>query len=348
MTTKKAKLGQFMTTNSDYILQGMILPSRFKGRFIEPFAGNEDLVEFMIKHRVKRNQIDCYDIDPKHQHIQHRNSLLCPIDYTNHYVITNPPYLARNKCPDKKIFDLYNLNDLYKCFIQQLVNTPPIGGIIIIPLNFWCSIRSMDITLREKFLKTFEIQRLNIFETTVFNDTTYTICAFQFEKQSTPSGSVPAYFLPSGEYLHFTLNTENQYTFGGEIYNLPVYPDISVRRLTRLNCEQDSDFITGVIVKCIDDDSLRGIQLIYTEDSNEIQKHTDHTKDLTFRSYAVLVIEPKISIDQQKHLVDRFNRFLDEKRQTTRSLFLTNYRDHYRKRISFDLVYRIVGYLLKN
>jgi len=90
------------------------------------------------------------------------------------------------------------------------------------------------------------------------------------------------------------------------------------------------------------------IRLFYTEKSSDIEKYTDLTKDLTFRSYAVLVIEPALNKEQQKELVNRFNEFLTEKRRDTRSLFLTNYRDKYRKRISFDLVYRMVGHLVSS
>lgn len=349
-TNQKAQLGQFMTKNCEYILQGMTLPD-FKGTFVEPFVGEGDLVEFMLKRDVSLTQIECYDIDPKPVSfaIQQRDTLLNPLCYIDHYVITNPPYLARNKSVDKTVFDQYGLNDLYKCFLKQLIHTPPVGGILIIPLNFWSSIRSMDVNLRKEFLEVFNIQRLNIFETTVFQDTSYTICAVQFEKaeHSGLEQEVSAWFLPTGECLHFTLHEKNQYTFGGEIYALPVCPHTQIRRLTRLNSDQDSEYITGIIAKCIDDDSSKPIQLFYTENQEDIRKYTDCTRDLTFRSYAVLVIEPKLTVAQQQRLVEQFNTFLQEKRQSTRSLFLTNYRDHYRKRISFDLVYRIVGYLLK-
>jgi hypothetical protein len=349
MTNRKAQLGQFMTTNSDYIFKGMALPM-FKGRYIEPFAGNGDLVEFLVARKVNRNRIDCYDIEPKHEYIQRRDSLMDALDYKDCYVVTNPPYLARNKSEDKTIFDEYGLNDLYKCFLKQLIQSPPIGGMVIIPLNFWSSIRGMDITLREQFLSVFTITHLNIFEESVFSDTSYTICSFQFIKKENTENRVKAVFLPSNTQFDFVLNSENQYTFGGEIYTLAMNSRVKITRLTRLNIEESKDFTTGIVVKCIDDgmEESQWIRLFYTEKSNQIEKYTDLTKDLTFRSYAVLVIEPALTTEQQKELVNQFNRFLTEKRRATRSLFLTNYRDKYRKRISFDLVYRIVGHLVSS
>lgn len=348
MTSQKTQLGQFMTTNNEYIFQGMMLADLKNKRYVEPFAGNGDLVDFMVSRKISRDQIDCYDIEPKHDYIQKRDSLLYPIDYTNKYVITNPPYLARNKAKDKKIFDQYGVNDLYKCFIRQLILTPPEGGMLIIPLNFWSSIREMDIQLRKEFLKIFRIEHLNIFEERVFEDTSYTICAFQFSRGGSTESVVRATLIPSNTQLESVLKTQNHFTFGGEIYNLSVNSNIKITRLTRLNQEDLKDFKTGIIVKCIDDgkEESQWIRLFYTEESNIIAKHTDSTKDLTFRSYAVLVVQPALNKFQQEELVNRFNEFLNEKRKATGSLFLTNYRDKYRKRISFELVYRIVGYLL--
>ena len=64
----------------------------------------------------------------------------------------NPPYVTRNKSKSKVLYDKYNTNDLYKCFIISLINSGCIGGIMIIP-NFICSIRKADIDLRRSFLK---------------------------------------------------------------------------------------------------------------------------------------------------------------------------------------------------
>ena len=38
---------------------------------------------------------------------------LNPPSYQDKYVVTNPPYLARNKSDNKQIYDLYQQNDLY-------------------------------------------------------------------------------------------------------------------------------------------------------------------------------------------------------------------------------------------
>ena len=38
-----------------------------------------------------------YDIDPKNDKTTTKDTLLNPIDYTNKWIITNPPYLARKR-----------------------------------------------------------------------------------------------------------------------------------------------------------------------------------------------------------------------------------------------------------
>ena len=78
-------------------------------------------------------------------------------------------------------------------------------------------------------------------------------------------------------------------------------------------------------------------------------KYIDKTPNLTARSYAILVIEPKITLEQQEELAKKFNIYLNKQRDKYNSLFLTNYRESNtiaRKRISFGLVYDICNHLL--
>ena len=134
MTTKQ-KFGQFYTTNYDYILQNLYIPENIK-KIIEPFAGNGDLLNF-IKDK-EYYEIECYDIEPKKDYIIQKNTILDPPNFNNSFILTNPPYLARNKSNDKELFDKYKTNDLYKCFIEILILNECLGGILIVPLNFIC------------------------------------------------------------------------------------------------------------------------------------------------------------------------------------------------------------------
>ena len=341
MTTKQ-KLGQFYTTNYDYILQNLYIPENII-KIIEPFAGNGDLLNF-IKDKDNYN-IECYDIEPKKDYIIQKNTILDPPNFNKSFILTNPPYLARNKSNDKELFDKYRTNDLYKCFIEILILNECLGGILIVPLNFICSIRKNDIDLRKKFISKYNIITLNIFEEQVFEDTTYTICSFQFEKKEQEK-EIKVYIYPSKIDFNIKLNKNNNYTIGGDIYNLEQNDKYKIDRATKLYDNKDN--FTNILVKCIDDNINNKIGLKIVDDKIR-DKYIDNTPKLSARSYAILVIKPKITIIQQQKLVELFNNFLNEKRNNCNSLFLSNYRESKeiaRKRISFTLVYEICNYLL--
>jgi hypothetical protein len=339
--TNKKNLGQFYTTNYEYILQDMIIDNNITN-IIEPFCGNGDLLKF-IKNKEIYN-IECYDIDPKHDYIIYKDTLLNPPSYTNKFILTNPPYLARNKCINKNIFDKYNENDLYKCFIKELLINECLGGIIIIPLNFWCSIRKNDIKLRKQFMIKYSIIKINIFEEKVFNDTTYTICSCHFMNNNNSNNDISITIYPSKININTQLNDKNNYLIGGQIYNLKTNNIYNINRITSKN--KNSEFITNIRVKCIDDNENNKIGLSI---NNNI--FIDETPNLSARTYASLIIEPKINKELEEKLVIEFNKYFNNYRDKYKSLFLCNYRESKvniaRKRISFELVYKIVEYLLE-
>ena len=345
----KQILGQFYTTNQEYILQGIKIPNDIKN-IIEPFTGNGDLITFIEKEQEKNNVkyiIECYDIEPKKNYITKRDTINNPPDYKNKYLITNPPYLARNKSKDKTLFDKYDVNDLYKCVIKDILTNICLGGIFIIPLNFWSSIRLADIELRKTFLEKYDVILLNIFEETVFDDTTYTICSFQFElkKNNNNSNKLNIVVYPSKTIIKTELNDNNNFMIGGDIYNLKLKNTYKITRLTKKNKAKSN---TNILVKCIDDNIKSQIGLSFVDDKDI---YIDDTPNQTARTYATLIIEPKIEKDKQKQLITKFNKYLEEHRKKYNSLFLTNYReskDIARKRISFDLVYSICEYILDN
>lgn len=354
----KQKLGQFFTTNYKYILSNLFIPDNIT-KIIEPFCGNGDLLNFIdiqenlsnkilnvqlknenIFERCKNKyELECYDIEPKHKYIIKKDTIKTPPNYSNAFIITNPPYLSRNKSENKEMFDKNDVNDLYKCHIKDLLTNNPIGGIIIIPLNFFCSIRNMDIELRKNFLNTYIIKQLNIFEENVFDDTTYTVCSFQYEYKPNSNQIIPITIYPSKNNLNFLLNEENNYTIGGEIYNIENNNDYKITRLLEKEIAN-----TNLVLKAIDDNENSKIKLEYVS-NDEI-----YYGKISARTYATLTITPKISDEVQQKIANDFNEYLNDKRDKYNSLFLTNYRESKkiaRKRISFDLAYKIVGMLLK-
>tara|TARA_Y100000592_G_C5469599_1_gene318648 strand:- start:1590 stop:2795 length:1206 start_codon:yes stop_codon:yes gene_type:complete len=340
-TMSKSELGQFYTTNYEYILSNMEIPNNVK-TIVEPFVGNGDLLKF-IKNKDKYN-LEIYDIDPKITDTIKRDTLAKPPDYTDKFILTNPPYLARNKSKNKDLYEKYKCNDLYKCFIINIIEIVCQGGIIIIPLNFLSSIRKSDIELRKKFLEKYIINIINIFEEQVFDDTSYAVCSIYFTKKHNDKNNIKTYIYPSNKEIYISLTSENNYTIGGEIYNLEQNPKYKVERATKLTKKN----ITNILLKCIDDskDNQLGFRIVSDND-----RFIDNTDKLSARSYATLVINIPITLQQQQKLVDKMNAYIMEQRVKYNSLFLTNYRESNsiaRKRISFDLAFKICNYMLSS
>ena len=113
---KKFKLGQFYTTRANYIIGNLVSDIPKDKIVVEPFCGNGDLL-------IVDNEFELYDIDPKIDGCIKRDTLLDPPSYSGKIVITNPPFLARNKNSDKRIYDFYNVNDLYKASIKSILKS---------------------------------------------------------------------------------------------------------------------------------------------------------------------------------------------------------------------------------
>jgi hypothetical protein len=98
-------------------------------------------------------------------------------------VLTNPPYLARNKSENKEIYDKLGCNDLYKCFLATLIGSGCLGGIVIVPLNFVSSIRKADVELRAVLggVRDTHDERVR---GAVFDDTAYAVCSIQFSRKT--------------------------------------------------------------------------------------------------------------------------------------------------------------------
>lgn len=344
MQNSKKRLGQFYTTNYEYILDEIAIPSNIT-HIIEPFVGKGDLLQF-IKKNGTNYTLEYFDIDPKIEGTTQQDTIKNPPSYLNKFVITNPPYLARNKSANKELFDLYDTNDLYKCVIIEFIRQAPSGGILIIPLNFWSSIRASDTKLRQNFLDIYQVIRVNVFEEAVFNDTSYAVCSFLFIAKTTTMNKIedePIQFAiyPQKKMCLFQLNASNNYTIGGELYKLPSNNAYRIGRLI-----QDMTPSTNILLKCIDNNIHNRLGVAIIPDAEIFY---DRTKDRSERSYATITIDPPISVETQKKLVDVFNDFINTHREKYNSLFLTNYRESNtiaRKRISFDLAYQIIGYLL--
>jgi hypothetical protein len=106
---EKAIKGQFYTVLSSYILSDLPIPP-IGSKIIEPFAGSGELLNWLEENDINSSNslIEAYDIEPKRDDIQYRDTLKEPPNYNDSWIITNPPYLARNKNENKEIYNMYD------------------------------------------------------------------------------------------------------------------------------------------------------------------------------------------------------------------------------------------------
>lgn len=101
------------------LLDGLLNFIPENAKIIEPFYGKGDLVKNI-------DISEYYDISLEDNH--KRDTLLNPPDYKGKWVITNPPYLAKNKAKNKKYFSDNDYDDLYKMAISTMLAAE--GGIL--------------------------------------------------------------------------------------------------------------------------------------------------------------------------------------------------------------------------
>lgn len=313
---------QHFTTQHDKILKNIFFTP---AEAVDPFAGACDLV-----NHFPNTKWELYDIDIKDARVKYNDSLLNPINYTDKTVITNPPYLAQNKTKEfKEIFLKYNTDDLYKASILSIIGCK--NGILIIPINFFTDENTKNI--RKGFLSQYKVSYVNTFNKPVFENTTYNICSFYFEKGET--NEVIFYNVDTDKFIKLNLKKEFGYRVGGEFYNefrniKPVF--------SRVRNPSDK-YITNIYLSAIDKrQQLLG--LIYNENTF-YGSNTD-------RIFATMLCKYELSIDEQKKLIENFNNYINKNRKKYGNLIFTNYRDFGRKRISLDDSYKILTMLLKS
>lgn len=364
---EKKQLGQFFTTNSNYILQGF--EEFVKDKIItDPFAGNQDLLNWSKQHNCsKAIGFDCDLKWVDDQNVFFADSLVNKKNYQ--FVCTNPPYLHKNKASitSKQIFnnpENSTFEDLYQIAINSCMNCDE--GIFIVPLNFLSAKNSSKI--RKKFFSVFKIVKLNIFLTQVFADTTYNVISFYFKKRQANQDNdmIETSIFPSQEKIIINLSKTSNYQFGGEFLKQinNTKNDLGVHRLTIDGIENGDHEVELAIENINNKVSLKTskefisilnnnilfLRAIDSKNGKKIQLEDIRNYNLlglagkkTSRNLAHLIFKIPLSIDQQIKILNSFNQKLNENRLKYSSFFLTNFRDNNRKRLSFDFAYKFIN-----
>jgi hypothetical protein len=367
MTTKK-ELGQFFTTNSEKILQGF--EDTVKGKIVmDPFAGGGDLLKWAEMHGAIH--VSGLDIDPSlvGNNIKLNDSLVA-IPHAS-FIITNPPWLASNKMrksqKDKYPMDQYE--DLYLLSMKRVLESDPDEGIAILPVNFF-SAENSD-ALRKEFLVNFIIDRVNYFKEQVFEDTTYNTVAFHYTKKTVPSTNqtIEIHSFPGGDKKEYFLEEEFEYRIAGrELYKFLSAPKLKVIRLTEDHMAKNSGnrkvsalfndknttknytvssrfkkVIQGniIVLNCIDTNGSKD-GWINAQDIRELNYDCLVGKN-TSRNIAYVLLTD-VSLKDQEKIITTFNQRFNSLRRKYNSLFLTNFRDNDRKRVSFEFCYKLIAY----
>ena len=361
---KKQKFGQFFTTNANYILNGFESFVYNKNIF-DPFCGNKDLLKWALSKGAK--SIRGYDID--RDYVDNKISFLNdsiknPLNYD--FVLTNPPYLNKNKI-DCDIFKNTQNTDLYQLSLEKIMNSNE--GIVIVPVNFLSAKNSKYI--RIKFFEKFEIKYCKYFTQQVFNDTTYNVIAFYYSKKLNKSikQSFVLNIQPFNINKEITIYKEYDWQIGGEFLNIINSQKniLEIKRLLITDINDGSNEIHVAVnhlkdIKKIKVD-LKSLHLIKSNiillkaidtgsNNGKICLEDIRTYNLdcllsllTSRNQIFLIFKNQIKIQEQEQIIKLFNDELNKKREEYFSLFLTNFRDNNRKRISFDFVYKFINYI---
>ncbi len=363
--TPKQQLGQFYTKNTDYILLGM---DRFiKNKSItDPFAGAGDLLKWAKAGGA--GSVAGYDIDKTRSGnalIFYNDSLQNPKTYE--FILTNPPYLYQNKMKDKTLLQNSKHTDLYQLSLEKIMNSEE--GIVIVPINFLSAENSKYI--RELFLAKFEIKKANYFSERVFEDTTYNVIAFYYRKKKISANKMNIDFTiyPQKKSSKITLYQKYNWQIGGE-FLAKINACSNKLRISRLeeddlqkgrytikaaynNLDKIKEFNVSanilsklkkniVVLKAIDTGSENGKICL-----DDIRRYNlDALISIKTSRHQIQLLFPEtVSIKEQEKIIELFNKEIEDKRNLYHSLFMTNYRDKGRKRISFNFAYNLVNYL---
>ncbi|OIO08286.1 hypothetical protein AUJ27_00950 [Candidatus Falkowbacteria bacterium CG1_02_37_44] len=365
----KRQFGQFFTTNSDYILQGF--EGFMKNKEVtDPFAGNQDLIKWVRKNGCKKAV--GFDCDKKYvddKNVFNNDSINSPQKYK--FVCTNPPYLHKNKADQKTkerfFFGTHSsFEDLYQVSIFSILNCDE--GILIVPLNFLCAENSQKI--RNLFFDKFEIAKLNIFSERVFEDTTYNVISFYFrrKKENLEKNKIPATIFPEKKKIIFIVERKYNWQFGGDFINRIKNTEnhLGIFRLTEdylrsgeyevelafQNIKDKKPLRISKDIKKLIEKNVLFLRAIDSKNGKKIQLEDIRKYGVvglvgknTSRNMAHLIFKEEIPINDQIELMELFNEELNRGRSKYLSFFLTNFRDNNRKRISFELAYKLLNYI---
>lgn len=311
---EKQHMGEYFSTNVAFLLSGM---ERHLSRLatVEPFAGAGHLADWAYKNGA--SFVDQYDIKPTSKEVIKNDSIKSPP--LKHYqgIITNPPYLSRNKNKEKHYYEQWEQNDLYKCHLAAICKSDIKKGIAILPSNF---ISEANGKIRELFFKTFKLTKVKYFLYPVFDDATTGIVVIAFERDETEKESMNVPFeiwesKDKHKNVTHTLWKKYKWLAGKDFFDLIYSAKPRTFKIAREASEINSRIIIGIL-----DHGKYNLAAHYNAGEPFL------AKGKSFTTYQVILPDDAlITEEQQKKAVDLYNKTLYNNRAKYDGLFLSNY-----------------------
>jgi hypothetical protein len=218
-------------------------------------------------------------------------------------------------------------------------------------------------------LNKFNIIKINYFTTRVFKDTTYNVIAFYYLKKKKTNSQMSIKFnvYPENKKFELTLYQKYNWQIGGEFLH-KIKGSKNKLGLRRLEID---DIKNGrhIINTALNHINLRKTFSVSDDIYNRIEKNIvllkaidtgteegkialENIKDYgidalisikTSRNQIQIMFPDFVSLDEQNLIIKRFNEVLNRQRERYFSLFMTNFRDNNRKRISFNFAYSLIN-----
>ena len=367
----KNKLGQYFSKNTDLLLHGF--ESYIQNKIVlDPFAGDYDLIHWALKHGASGYK--AYDIEPRFEDCTHNDSLMNPLPMGDYFLLTNPPYLHKNKSKDKEPFDKWGWENLYKCHLASVIEQDVKEGLMVLPANFICE---QNPRMRHLFFSKYSIERLVYWEDQILDDVSIALVCFYFRQSTSLQKTLPVLFLgtedktprrrsrkPTGppwlpldlalthKDLSLELELEPENLIGGLSFWEWLKPSKGLSLGGNLHTSIIVRLIDGFYKTTNNEDKIHPEwKYLYTKEFDSINTYQAGlyfnegdlfiNKGSTFSNYT-LKLDMILSEEQQRSLVSYFNDKLNFYRGKYKSLFLPNYISPYQKILPQTLVNQMV------
>jgi hypothetical protein len=250
-------------------------------------------------------------------------------------VVTNPPFLSKARAENKSIFENYQTNNLYKCFLISLINSNSLGGVLILPANFWLSDENRK--LRKRFLLRFCVHRINIFEEQIFCNARVTVCSFDFSLKKYLKRDTDVIIFPRRD--HFIVNLSS-----GDLVDLkdPFINANSIKVAKSTTRVGKKLFPTALVLQTFDSSEKRKISMFLS----------NQTTNLSI-SQIPISVNRRLCYQKQLIVARKFNSVLYSLRKKYSSLIFSyflscKYSGFKRKKISTKFAYQALNHIISN